>query len=84
MLKIEQNWGKIARYLPQCSTKIFIPDCRYFFQKVPNIVPSVLFQKSISIVLIDTLKVPSAHLCLLAGALNRRAKFCGMKNVSIG
>ena len=22
MLKIGQNWGKIANYLPQCSTKI--------------------------------------------------------------
>ena len=25
MLKIGQNWGKIANYLPQCSTKIGTP-----------------------------------------------------------
>ena len=26
MLKIGQNWGKIANYPPQCSTKICTPD----------------------------------------------------------
>ena len=26
MLKIGRNWGKIANYLPQCSTKIGTPD----------------------------------------------------------
>ena len=35
---------------------------QYFFQKVPNIVTSVLFRKSICIVIVGTLKVPSAHL----------------------
>ena len=27
MLKIGQNWGKIANYPPQCSTKIGTTDC---------------------------------------------------------
>ena len=30
---------------------------RYFFQKVPNIVPSVLFLKSICTVIVGTLKI---------------------------
>ena len=37
---------------------------RYFFQKVPSIVPSLLFLKSICAVIVGTLKVPSAHLWL--------------------
>ena len=28
MLKIGQNWGKIANYPPQCSTEIGTPDCQ--------------------------------------------------------
>ena len=35
---------------------------RYFFQKVPNIVPSALFWKSIYTVIVGTLKIPSANL----------------------
>ena len=27
MSNLGQNWGKIANYLPQCSTKICTPDC---------------------------------------------------------
>ena len=34
--------------------------CQYFCPKVPNIVPSVLFWKSIPTVMVGTLKVPSA------------------------
>ena len=30
MLKIGQNWGKIANYPPQCSTKICTPVGPYF------------------------------------------------------
>ena len=36
---------------------------RYFFQKVSNIVPSVLFWKSICTVIVGSAKVLSAHLC---------------------
>ena len=36
---------------------------RYIFQKVTNVVTSVLFSKSIFTVIVGTLKVLSAHLC---------------------
>ena len=36
----------------------------YFFQKVPSIVSSLLFWKSICTVIVGTLKEPSAHLWL--------------------
>ena len=36
MLKIEQNWGKIANYLPQCSKKIGTPGYMYDSQPLTN------------------------------------------------
>ena len=38
MLKIEHNWGKIANYPPQCSTKICTPGSRKMpFLEIPEL-----------------------------------------------
>ena len=43
---------------------------RYFFQKVPNIVPSAFFLKSIYTVVVGTLKIPSAPFCPIVEVYN--------------
>ena len=39
MLKIRQNWGKIANYPPQCSTKIGTPVSMASFKQTLSLVP---------------------------------------------
>ena len=56
--------------LKSIETSIEFRYRRYFFQKVPNIVPLVFFWKSICTVIVGILKVPSAHLCWKMGNPN--------------
>ena len=70
MLKRRQNWGKIANYPPQCSTKICTTEPAVWFE-VPEILPGAWwsskkqFNPASSIIsLMPLKKLDRLHFCL--------------------